>query len=73
MRVLEHQQLHHHHLVDVGPSPLGGPVVVEGLNDGGEGFPFYEGLYIGEFVASYEKRLRSSDARMVSASVPQAA
>ena len=53
MRVLEHQQLHHHHLVDVGPSPLGGPVVVEGLNDGGEGFPVYEGFYFGESVAQF--------------------
>ena len=26
-------------------------VVVEGLNDGGKGFPVYEGFYLGESVA----------------------
>jgi len=32
---------------------LGGPVVVEALDDGGEGFPVDEGLYFGESVAQF--------------------
>ena len=49
--LLEHQHLHHHHRVDVGSASLGALVVVEGLDDGPEGFPVYEGFYLGESVA----------------------
>ena len=48
--VLEDQHFHHHHRVDVGSASLGALVVVEGLDDGGEGVPVYEGLYLCEFV-----------------------
>ena len=47
---LEHQHLHHHHRVDVGPAPLGALVVVEALDEGAEGLPVYEGIYLGESV-----------------------
>ena len=45
--LLEHQHLYHHDGVDVRSASLGAFVVVEGLNDGGEGFPVYEGFYLG--------------------------
>jgi len=44
---LEHQQFHHHDGVDVGSASLGALVVIEGLDDGGEGFPVYEGFILG--------------------------
>ena len=44
---LEDQHLHHHDGVDVWSASLGALVVVEGLDDWGEGLPVYEGLYLG--------------------------
>jgi len=49
--LLEHQKLHHHHLVHVRPASLGALVVVEALDDGAEGLTVYEGLDPGESVA----------------------
>jgi hypothetical protein len=47
----EHEELHHHHLVDVWPSSPGSVVPVEAGDDGSEGLSVYEGLHLCEAVA----------------------
>jgi len=49
--LLEHEELHHHHLVHVGPASPQGVVAVDGSYDGSEGLPVYEAVDPGEPVA----------------------
>ena len=51
MTLLEDEELHHDHLVDVWSSAFLGVVGVEALGDGAEGFPVDLGVCFGEFVA----------------------
>lgn len=48
---LEYQELHHHHFVDVWPASLVSTVREEASDDGSEGLPFYEAIYLCEAVA----------------------
>jgi len=49
--LLEHQQLHHQHLVGVGSASPWGVVGVHGFDDGSECFPVYPPFCLGEGVA----------------------
>jgi len=51
--LLEGEELHHGHGVDVGSASSCALVVVEALDDGSEGLPVYEEVDVGEPVAIF--------------------